>query len=224
MRACRAVTGALAMWLAGWMVTTMGVTAGSTVMPAPGEHRLVLVTPSLEDARVGHLRDAVEFWNQTLQELALDVRVVETLTLVAPAETSALENYTRQIWQQAGRIRGGMGGPAEPSEVFELGGDVVVFLSVQPTMSFAWPLPADRHFVAVPAEPGSRFQRAGSTRNVLAHELGHTLGLIHHRDPVVLMCSPCRPSLGPKDPDGFLPLTEVDLDRLRARYAHTDQP
>ena len=68
--------------------------------------------------------------------------------------------------------------PAAPAALGALGGDVVVFLSAQPTMSFAWPLEgASRHFVAVPREPGGRLQRAGSTRNVIAHELGHTLGL-----------------------------------------------
>ena len=218
MRGPRAARWALVAWLAVSVTTTTATVSGSAT--ARREHRLVLVAPSLTDGRVGHLRDAIAFWNRTLQELALDIQIVEIRTLVAPDETDAFENYTRQIWQQAGRIRGGMGGPAEPDEVSDLGGDVVVFLSVQPTMSFAWPLDADRHFVAVPAEPGSRFQRAGSTPNVLAHELGHTLGLIHHRDPLVLMCSPCRPSLGAKDPDGYLPLTEADRDRLRARYIH----
>jgi len=138
---------------------------------------------------------------------------------VAPPETSSLENYTRQIWQQAGRLRPGMPSPAAPEALDSLGGDVVVFLSAQPTMSFAWPLSdSSRFFVAVPREPGSRLNRAGSTRNVIAHELGHTLGLAHQHDPVVLMCSPCRPLLGTQDQDGFLPLTEVDRQRLRARY------
>lgn len=188
-----------------------------------GDHRLVVVSPSPTDARVTHLRDAIAFWNRTLQALQLDVRLVETTFLVAPAATNALENYTRQIWQQAGRIRGGMGGPSEPAQVQQLGGDVVVFLSVQPTMSFAWPLESSRHFIAVPAEPGTRFQRAGSSRNVMAHELGHTLGLIHHRDPLVLMCSPCRPTLGTKDAEGFLALTDTDRGRLRARFGSDEK-
>ncbi len=182
----------------------------------PVDHEIVVVSPSHTDPRLMMFREAVVFWNGVLADLDRETRLVET-TLVAPSpHERALENYTRAIWQQAGRTRGGGTRPAEPAELKRLGGDVVMFLSQQPTMSFAWPLEHDgRYFVAIPVEPGARMSRPGLTRNVIAHELGHTLGLVHHTNPSVLMCSPCRPLVGGAAPHGFLPLTETDRLRLR---------
>ena len=180
------------------------------------DREIVVVSPNHADPRLAMFREAVEFWNGELAALDRETRLVET-ALVAPSpHDRALENYTRAIWQQAGRTRIGGSRPAEPVELNLLGGDVVVFFSKQPTMSFAWPLDtADRYFVAIPVEAGARMSRTGLTRNVIAHELGHTLGLVHHANPTVLMCSPCRPAVGAADPHGFLPLTRIDRHRLR---------
>lgn len=180
------------------------------------DREIVVVSPNHADPRLAMFREAVEFWNGELADLDRETRLVET-ALVAPSpHERALENYTRAIWQQAGRTRSGGSRPAEPVELNLLGGDVVVFFSKQPTMSFAWPLDtADRYFVAIPVEAGARMSRTGLTRNVIAHELGHTLGLVHHANPTVLMCSPCRPAVGAADPHGFLPLTKIDRHRLR---------
>ena len=180
------------------------------------DHEIVVVSPSDADPRLAMFRDAVAFWNGVLADLDRETRLVET-TLVAPSpHERALENYTRAIWQQAGRMRGGGSRPTEPVELRVLGGDVVVFFSKQPTMSFAWPLEHDdRYFVAIPVETGARMSMTGVTRNVIAHELGHTLGLVHQADPMVLMCSPCKATADDADASGFLPLTATDRHRLR---------
>ena len=180
------------------------------------DREIVVVSPSNLDPRVTMFREAVAFWNDVLADLDRETRLVESSLLAPSPHERTLENYTRAIWQQAGRIRRGASRPAEPVELTSLGGDVVMFFSQQPTMSFAWPLEhAERYFVAIPVESGARMSRTGVTRNVIAHELGHTLGLIHHANPIVLMCSPCSPSVDATDRNGFLPLTEIDRLRLR---------
>ena len=183
------------------------------------QRKIIVVSPAVDDPRLGALRDGIAFWNDALVELGVDLSLIESELLVDSPHTRALENYTRQIWQQAGRQRSGRVRPDEPDALDTLGGDTIVFFSEQPTMSFAWPLHgSSRYFIAIPREPGSRRNRAGSTKNVIAHELGHALGLVHLRNPTVLMCSPCRTNQATTDAKGFLPLTDFDVRRLRSLY------
>lgn len=177
------------------------------------ERQVVVVRVADHDARPSVASEAIAFWNQVLTELQLGTRLVETTLTATSQSERILENYTRAVWQQAGRLSPGSRGPKEPP-LGGLGADVVVFLSRQPTMSFAWPLlQSSGFFVAVPS--------ATVTRNIIAHELGHALGLTHHDDSNVLMCSPCQE--GRSEEDGsFLPLTRDD--RLRLRELHAAAP
>ena len=83
----------------------------------------------------------------------------------------------------------------------------------------AW-LQSSRYFIAIPRERGSPLNQGGTTQNVIAHELGHSLGLVHQSDSTVLMCSPCRTDKATTDDRGFLRLTDGDRQRLRELYLH----
>jgi hypothetical protein len=61
-------------------------------------------------------------------------------------------------------------------------------------------------------------------RNVIAHELGHAIGLGHNDDPTTLMCgrpAPCRPGLFAAEGAKYFPLSEVDKGNLRRMYPST---
>ena len=175
------------------------------------DRRVVILRPAESDGRVASTREAIESWNKVFSDLQLPTRLVETTLVVTSRGARVLENYTRQVWQQAGRVVPGGSGPDEPGELSSLFTSIVLFLAAQPTISFAWPVKGlPGHFVAISAEP--------VTRNVIAHELGHALGLTHLNDPGVLMCSPCRASeIMP--PGAFLPVMDADRQRLLELYS-----
>jgi hypothetical protein len=58
-------------------------------------------------------------------------------------------------------------------------------------------------------------------RNVIAHELGHAIGLGHNSNPALLMCgrpAPCRPALFASQTPKYFPLSGAERSRLLAMY------
>ncbi|MDX1382324.1 MAG: matrixin family metalloprotease [Thermoanaerobaculia bacterium] len=181
----------------------------------PASARVLIVTAAIDDERVELVRDAVRFWNRTFTDLGLSPVLTDAGLLVAPPSLRVFENYSRRIWQRAGRVGDGPYDPEPPPEILELESDLVVFLSSQPLMPFAWPMSdGNRYFIALADLEASRMD-PNNAHNVVAHELGHAMGLSHAADPTSLMCLPCQPQPAR---DGYLPLTAADRLRLQALY------
>ena len=67
----------------------------------------------------------------------------------------------------------------------------------------------------------------GSTCRVIAHELGHAIGLGYNNDPTKLMCgrpAPCRPDKFRSSVGKYFPLTEVEKAYLLKIYPATWSP
>lgn len=183
------------------------------------DRRVVIIVPAVTDDRLSPTREALTFWNQTLQELRLKTKLVERALIVASGDIRAYENYAQQLWRQAGRLSSEQPGPKAPRELLDIDGEIVVFLSKQRLMSFAWPVwKTQKYFVAIGTRPSEPEENPANIHNVIAHELGHALGLTHSRNPMALMCSPCRSFVIGSYEKRFLPLTAEDRSRLSELY------
>ena len=211
--------GQLDMRPPGLLLLALLLAPGPLAYAEPVEHRVVIIAYDTNDVRLPMALDAIAFWNDVMAELDLNVRLVEELHVASPV-TRALENYARSISQRAGRLRGGPGEPDAPAEITDFGVQAVLLLSRQDLMSFAWPLPRyPGHFVAIEEDRTAMAFNPNIARNIIAHEIGHTLGLRHNRDPTTLMCGPCRTHELSADRPEYMRLTERDRQRLIERYA-----
>jgi predicted Zn-dependent protease len=127
---------------------------------------------------------------------------VEDLTRVSPIVVSGL--------------------PGLPESLERIAGNIVVALSAGEFISFTARWAAlNKAVVAIKNYRSPPLTLPNVARNVIAHELGHAIGLTHNADPTTLMCgrpAPCRPSLFASDSPRYFPLTEADKANLQRMY------
>ena len=194
------------------------VTHGADIASA-ADRSVVILVPSPDDDRLQPAKDAVAFWNETLADLGSETRLVEPVVVFGMLRP--VENYARLIAQRVGRLPVPEDlEPEVPSELSNLGADIVLLLSGQDIMSYAWALPhteSGRHLVVIRKVRGLDRGDPMVSRHVVAHELGHTLGLLHNEEAHTLMCGPCQPLIAKSDARGFLPLTATERAYLLNR-------
>jgi hypothetical protein len=198
----------------------------SLLTPGPtdaqwGQVPTITIAAPAQDARIPLALEAVAFWNRQFAGLGTPLRLgnITQTTDTLPA------NYLARL---SAAVLNREPSPEVPERVLQMPGNIILALSDGDFISFAHRLPSGaRVMVGIRSDQLPPLKLPNVARNVIAHELGHAIGLGHNDDPTMLMCgrpAPCRPGVFQSDVPRFFPLTEADRGLLLRLYPPTWTP
>jgi hypothetical protein len=182
-----------------------------------GPRLRVVAVADPNDSRLPAAREAVSYWNR--QFLRLGLRVHFDSVVVRPDSIS--DDLLRAA---SGEVSFGLGSASKQvlAATANLPADVVIVLSHTDLISFSVRWRARSHgLVGIRRSDIPPLSYPNTVRNVIAHELGHVLGLNHNSDDKTLMCgrpASCRPIAFRSDSARFFPLTPEDEQLLQKRW------
>ncbi|HEY7558529.1 MAG TPA: matrixin family metalloprotease [Candidatus Binatia bacterium] len=107
----------------------------------------------------------------------------------------------------------------------QIDGDLIIALSDGGFVSFATTfLKSGKRLIGIRSFQDAPLRFTNVGRNVIAHELGHAIGLGHNDDPANLMCGRpayCRPGDFRSSVERYFPLMEEEKQFLLRLYPRT---
>lgn len=173
----------------------------------------ITVISEAKDPRREAVREAVAYWNRTFAELGTPFRLGEIEWVTDTVPDGDIEGLARQVryynpW------------PAIPDSIEHYPGNLIIVLSNARFISFT-ALRGDRAVIGIKDGTTPPLSLPNVVQNVIAHELGHAIGLDHNRDPQLLMCgrpAPCRPDAFEASSPRMFPLSGEERSQLLDLY------
>ena len=175
----------------------------------------IVILAAEGDPRIALVDEAIAYWNRVFEEVGSPFRLPAATRNTLPIPEHALQEMSDAI------VSGRRPVPV-PEALRSLPGDLTIALAQSAFISFAGPFDPDgKRVVGIRSSDSWPLTMPNVARNVIAHELGHAIGLRHNADPAKLMCgrpAPCRPPDFASRRPHIFPLTEDERRALLRMY------